>query len=166
MIDTKDVINGKMITMALADVTGHYSLDKTDIYALLPEVKQIRVEKKSKLVFEDNAGKKQVIDCKEIIISYELGEYGMFETFFETIPEESSPIPGQVEYSLLLVSPDGRKMDCGFFDTTRIKGDESDEIYIRDIKAQAEQKFGNAEDADALMLFVSMVRQNKVPDKD
>ena len=77
MIDTKDVINGKMITMALADVTGHYSLDKTDIYALLPEVKQITVEKKSKLVFEDT----KIVNAKKVDIPvYRYLNYQIFNS--------------------------------------------------------------------------------------
>ena len=160
----RKLVNGKILTMALSGVLDNNSDERDEILGNLSDRDIFRVERVSEFVLNDDAGRKQKVKRKETIISYPLDEYGMFETLVEWDNRENSVVQlPNAEYSLVLVAPDGRKLDCDFFDTTLLGRNGEDVKSLEEkVYSEAMSRFENRQDADALMAFVRMIKDNEV----
>ncbi len=162
MSSIQENIKRKILIRAFHDLTD----EKTPDIALfkIAEDDIIQLDNTSHIVLEDKQKNIHNFIRHENVIIYPLGEYSMYESLAEFTSEEAAAeqfLP-DAEYVLWLVAPDGRKIDCTFFDTTEISGNKNnDDIYINEILKDARLATDNPDDIAALMSFVDYIRQQK-----
>lgn len=163
--NTRRAIHGKLLARVMADAGGY---DKKGISRFLEAAggdAVMRVHDAARVEMTEEDGRKISFLRKETVICYPLGKYVMYESLFTLRPEEENPEVAafRAEYLLVMLAPDGRLLDCSFFDTSKITGKNpaADDEYERQVLSAAAACQQNEEDMKALQNFVKLIRSRK-----
>ena len=137
-------ITKKILAMGFSDITEKNTFDKNIVFNTISENTTVTIEANSILEMVNEDNETNNLYKNEVIIIYPLDEYTMYETLITLKNEQNGNWEIiDVSYSLILVTPDNRKIDCDFFDTTNITGNNKiiDNKYKNDILDIAKTKF-------------------------
>ncbi len=157
MAETRADINRKLLQVAFVnerkeDVERYISeaLAKDDV---------LTIDYESDLVLEDEKGDVKEFRQEEKITCYPLGDWTMYET--TRVVVEKGMKNCERWHDLILLTPEGNKYNCDFFDAETIKELKySNSNYKNMIRMMIESKLKNNDDVDAVMRFVDLI-ENK-----
>ena len=152
----------KILTMAFTDPSAGVKINKDEMFERYKNENPIHIVSSSTISSTDSDGNPKQINKNEKIIIYKMDDYAMFETLL-TYTSNDNPNEHIVppSYSLVLVTPYERTLDCDFFDTSKITGNdiENDDKYEQQTIDEAGKRFSNKKDIEALSSYIKYIRE-------
>ncbi len=161
MVCLKDEINKILYNMLFSDIREKKYINNDEVLNSFSKKRPITITRKSNLVVGNE--NKELIN-NEIIKIFPIDEHVMYEVLI-SLSEMKDKTPNLIDtfYFLLLVTPENKVLNCDFFDSTELKGNNSveDGNYIKNVLEKAKGEFENIKDVMALENFIENVRKER-----
>ena len=152
----KDLINQKLIETIFPNVTENQPSANYNFFHTSVSKSNSTIQKRVNITTVDENNNEKHLTTDEIIKIYPLENHTMYEALITVLQRQNIL---DTFYFLTLVTPDNKMLNCDFFDTTQITGNNlKDKAYENTTLKQAKQTFTNNEDIKALHSFIKIIR--------